>query len=61
MPRRRFEPPRPLRHVEEARAVVAVPAQFANYYWGWGDLMAVLALAVVLLLRPTGLMGVRKA
>lgn len=44
-----------------AAVLVAVPQQFANFYWGVGDLIAVLALAVVLLLRPTGLMGVRKA
>lgn len=45
-----------------AAVVVAVPAQFANFYLeGTGDLIAVLALAVVLLLRPAGLMGVRKA
>jgi len=44
-----------------AAVVVAIPYQFANFYWNIGDLIAVLALAVVLLLRPTGLMGVRKA
>ncbi|WP_324653373.1 branched-chain amino acid ABC transporter permease [Georgenia sp. H159] len=45
-----------------AAVVVAVPQQLANYYLvGVGDLIAVLALAVVLLLRPTGLMGRRAA
>jgi len=45
-----------------AAVVVAVPAQFANFYReGPGDLIAVLALAVAPLLRPAGLMGVRKA
>ena len=44
-----------------AAVVVAVPQQFANYYWGVGDLIAVLALAVVLLVRPSGLMGAKAA
>ncbi len=45
-----------------AAVLVAVSQQLANFYLGGtGDLIAVLALAVVLLLRPTGLMGVRKA
>lgn len=43
-----------------AAVLVAVPQQFANYYWGVGDLIAVLALAVVLLLRPAGLLGAKK-
>jgi branched-chain amino acid transport system permease protein len=42
-----------------AAVLVAVPQQFANYYWGLGDVIAVLALAVVLLVRPTGLRGAR--
>ncbi|MFH5821708.1 branched-chain amino acid ABC transporter permease [Georgenia sp. AZ-5] len=42
-----------------AAVLVAVPQQLANYYWGVGDLIAVLALAVVLLLRPSGLMGAK--
>ncbi|MFD1506258.1 branched-chain amino acid ABC transporter permease [Georgenia yuyongxinii] len=42
-----------------AAVLVAIPQQFANYYWGVGDLIAVLALAVVLLLRPSGLMGAK--
>ncbi|MGC0143594.1 MULTISPECIES: branched-chain amino acid ABC transporter permease [unclassified Pseudactinotalea] len=44
-----------------AAILVAVPQQFANYYWSVGDLIAVLALAVVLLLRPSGLLGVKRA
>ncbi|SDS40050.1 branched-chain amino acid ABC transporter permease [Agrococcus carbonis] len=40
-----------------ASVLVAVIQQFANYYWGIGDLAIVLALAVVVLVRPTGLMG----
>ncbi|WP_448073672.1 branched-chain amino acid ABC transporter permease [Georgenia yuyongxinii] len=43
-----------------AAVLVAIPQQFANYYWRIGDLIAVLALAVVLLLRPSGLMGAKK-
>ena len=42
-----------------AAVLVAVPQQFANYYWGIGDVIAVLALAVVLLVRPSGLRGAR--
>jgi branched-chain amino acid transport system permease protein len=42
-----------------AALLVAIPQQFANYYWHVGDLIAVLALAVVLLLRPSGLMGAK--
>ncbi|WP_127126067.1 branched-chain amino acid ABC transporter permease [Georgenia sp. SYP-B2076] len=42
-----------------AAVLVAIPQQFANYYLGVGDLIAVLALAVVLLLRPSGLMGAK--
>jgi len=45
-----------------AAVVVAIPQQLANYYLGGiGDLIAVLALAVVLLIRPTGLMGAKAA
>ncbi|MGA4507576.1 branched-chain amino acid ABC transporter permease [Propionibacteriaceae bacterium G1746] len=41
-----------------ASVLVAVVQQFANYYaGGTGDLAVVLALAVVLLVRPRGLMG----
>jgi len=41
-----------------ASVLVAVIQQFANYYLeGTGDLAIVLALAVVVLVRPTGLMG----
>ncbi|GHG45360.1 branched-chain amino acid ABC transporter permease [Sinomonas cellulolyticus] len=36
---------------------VAVLQQFANFYFGIGDFIVVLALAVVLLVRPRGLMG----
>jgi branched-chain amino acid transport system permease protein len=37
---------------------VALLQQFANYYAsGTGDFVVVLALAVVLLVRPAGLMG----
>lgn len=44
-----------------ASVIVAVLQQFANFYLGGtGDLMVVLLLAVVLLLRPSGLFG-RKA
>jgi branched-chain amino acid transport system permease protein len=43
-----------------ASVVVAVLQQFANFYLaGTGDLMVVLLLAVVLLLRPSGLFGRR--
>ncbi|WP_394216221.1 branched-chain amino acid ABC transporter permease [Brachybacterium vulturis] len=40
-----------------AAVIVAVIQQFANYYFGAGDLAVVLLLAVVILVRPTGLMG----
>lgn len=44
-----------------ASVVVAVLQQFANFYLGGtGDLVVVLLLAVVLLVRPSGLLG-RKA
>lgn len=43
-----------------ASVLVAVLQQFTNYYWGVGDFIVVLLLAVVLLVRPQGLMG-RKA
>lgn len=44
-----------------ASVLVAVLQQFANFYLGGtGDLVVVLLLAVVLLVRPTGLLG-RKA
>lgn len=43
-----------------ASALVAVVQQFANFYVaGTGDIAVVLALAVVLLVRPRGLMGRR--
>ena len=44
-----------------AAVLVAVLQQFANYYYGVGDLIVVLALAVVLLVRPRGLMGAKAA
>jgi branched-chain amino acid transport system permease protein len=41
-----------------ASVLVAVLQQYANYYlWGTGDLAVVVLLAVVLLTRPSGLMG----
>jgi branched-chain amino acid transport system permease protein len=42
-----------------AALVVAMLQQFTNYYAvsGLGDFMVVLALAVVLLVRPAGLFG----
>lgn len=40
-----------------ASVLVAVLQQFANYYFGYGDIIVVLLLAVVLLVRPQGLMG----
>lgn len=44
-----------------ASVIVAVLQQFANVYLnGTGDFIVVVLLAVVLLVRPTGLMG-RKA
>ncbi|OLT42612.1 ABC transporter permease [Serinicoccus sp. CNJ-927] len=43
-----------------ASVLVALLQQFANYYlWGTGDLAVVVLLAVVLLTRPSGLMGRR--
>lgn len=43
-----------------ASGLVAVLQQFANFYLGGtGDLVVVLLLAVVLLVRPTGLLGRR--
>lgn len=43
-----------------ASVLVALLQQFANYYLsGTGDFVIVLALAAVLLVRPTGLMGAR--
>lgn len=44
-----------------AAVVVAVAQQYTNYYLGYGDLIVVLVLAVVLLVRPTGLLGSRTA
>lgn len=43
-----------------ASVLVGVLQQFANYYWSVGDFVVVILLAVVLLTRPSGLMG-RKA
>ena len=43
-----------------ASVAVAVLQQFANYYWGIGDLVVVLLLAGVLLLRPSGILGKKK-
>lgn len=40
-----------------ASVIVAVLQQFANFYWGIGDLVVVLLLAGVLLVRPSGLLG----
>lgn len=40
-----------------ASVLVAVLQQFANYYWGYGDFAVVVLLAVVVLTRPSGLMG----
>ena len=40
-----------------ASVVVGVLQQFANFYWGVGDFVVVILLAVVLLTRPSGLMG----
>lgn len=43
-----------------ASVIVAVLQQFANFYFdGTGDFVVVLLLAVVLLVRPRGLMGVK--
>ncbi len=45
-----------------AAVLVALMQQFANYYlWGTGDFAVVVLLAVVLLTRPSGLMGKRVA
>ncbi|MGO1509476.1 MAG: branched-chain amino acid ABC transporter permease [Actinomycetaceae bacterium] len=44
-----------------AAVLVGVLQQLANSYWGVGDLVAVLLLAVVLLVRPAGLLGRRTA
>jgi branched-chain amino acid transport system permease protein len=41
-----------------ASVMVAILQQFANYFLGGtGDLMVVLLLAIVLLVRPTGILG----
>lgn len=40
-----------------ASVVVGVLQQFANFYWGVGDFVVIVLLAVVLLTKPTGLMG----
>jgi branched-chain amino acid transport system permease protein len=41
-----------------ASVLVAVLQQFANFYlFGTGDLVVVLLLAIVLLVRPSGLLG----
>lgn len=40
-----------------ASVLVGVLQQFANFYWGVGDLVVVLLLAGVLLLRPSGILG----
>ncbi len=43
-----------------ASVIVAVLQQFANFYLGGtGDLVVVLLLAVVLLVRPTGILGAK--
>ncbi len=44
-----------------ASVLVAVLQQFANYYWGYGDFAVVVLLAVVLLTRPSGLLGKKVA
>lgn len=44
-----------------ASVLVAVLQQFANYYLGIGDVIVVLLLAVVLLVRPKGLLGKQAA
>ncbi|GAA4285410.1 branched-chain amino acid ABC transporter permease [Brevibacterium daeguense] len=43
-----------------ASLLVGVLQQFTNYYWGFGDFVVIILLAVVLLTRPAGLLG-RKA
>jgi branched-chain amino acid transport system permease protein len=41
-----------------AAIVIGLAQQFGNYYASWaGDFVVVLLLAVVLLLRPRGLLG----
>lgn len=40
-----------------ASVVVGVLQQLANFYWGVGDFVVIVLLAVVLLTKPTGLMG----
>ena len=40
-----------------ASVVVGVLQQLANFYWGVGDFVVIVLLAVVLLSKPTGLMG----
>lgn len=40
-----------------ASVLVGVLQQFANYYWSIGDFVVVILLAVVLLTRPSGLLG----
>ncbi|GAA4840102.1 branched-chain amino acid ABC transporter permease [Garicola koreensis] len=40
-----------------AALLVGVLQQFANYYWGVGDFVVVILLAVVLLTKPSGLLG----
>jgi branched-chain amino acid transport system permease protein len=40
-----------------AAVAVALLQQFANYYLGVGDFAVVVLLAVVLLTRPSGLLG----
>jgi branched-chain amino acid transport system permease protein len=44
-----------------ASVVVALAQQYTNYYLGYGDLVVVLVLAVVLLVRPSGFLGSRSA
>jgi branched-chain amino acid transport system permease protein len=44
-----------------ASVLVALLQQFANYYWNVGDFAVVILLAVVLLTRPSGLMGKKVA
>lgn len=44
-----------------ASVLVAVLQQFANYYFGVGDIIVVLLLAAVLLIRPRGLLGKQAA
>ncbi|MGO2029726.1 branched-chain amino acid ABC transporter permease [Glutamicibacter ardleyensis] len=40
-----------------ASVVVGVLQQITNFYWGVGDFVVIVLLAVVLLTKPTGLMG----